>query len=81
MENIKEKVESQNKVNGKWETIFIWENPESVYNGLMHDLIAKKLEQCTYITRIQRIQKYNGFIEIIVNYASDVRRIYTIKSH
>lgn len=80
MENIKEKVESQNKVNGKWETIFIWEEPEVVYKELMHELIHKKLEQCTYITRIQRIQKYNGFIEIIVNYTGNIRRIYTIKS-
>lgn len=78
---ILENFKTLKKEKGEWKLIGYKNEEVEVYESLMHDLIAKKLEHCTYITRIQRIQKYNGFIEIIVTFTGDIRRIYTIKSH
>ena len=73
---------TQRKIEGKWQNVSEpTTDKETVYKSLMSDLIAKKLEACTYITQIKRLQLYNGYIAITVNYTGDVRRIYTVESH
>ena len=51
-----------------------------IYDSLTKDLIAKKLNKCTYIKSIKRIPLYNGFQRITVTYDNDVRRIYTVEN-
>lgn len=59
-----------------------WETgvEEDVYKSLASELIAKKINCCSYIKSIKRRQLYNGFIEITVNYDNGGRRIYTVKN-
>lgn len=69
----------ETKVNGKWtyegQTFIV----KDIYDFLAHELIAKKINKCTYIRSIKRRPLYNGFIEVIVLYNDGVRAIYTIK--
>ena len=74
----------QKKIDGKWTTTWECENDAQVYADLTHELIAKKLEHCTYIRSITRKQNYNGTKTITISYTSECgggRRIYTIEDH
>lgn len=71
---------AQKKDNGKWVDTYIENNPESVYKSLVHDLVAKKINQCKYIKSIKRIQNYNGTNTIIVLYDNNIRSIYTVEN-
>lgn len=51
---------------------------ETIFRDLTSDLIAKKMNKCTYITSIRREQLYSGFINIIVYYNNGVKRVYHI---
>jgi len=55
-------------------------NPAEVYKSLAEDLIAKKINNATYIRSIKRDQLYNGFENITVYYSNDVKAVYTIES-
>ena len=57
------------------------ENPEEVYKKLASDMIAKKINKCTYITRITRSNLYNGYEKIYILYNNGVRVTYQIESH
>ena len=78
MENIN--VKAQIKNGKKWETVWESDNAETVYKDLSSELIAKKINACLYIKSIKRVQLYNGFINIIVNYDNGNRRVYHIKN-
>ena len=52
---------------------------EEIYHSLMHDMIAKKLHQCTYIKSIKDRSNYDGTRTITVTYDNSVRRVYVIK--
>lgn len=69
------------KRNGKYEKEGEFTNKETIYRDLAESLISKKINKCTYITRITRVNLYNGYEKITVTYTNDVRRIYTIESH
>lgn len=62
----------------KWIETYATGDPVAVYEALSSDLIAKKINACTYITGIKRTQNYNGTITITVNYNNDTRSVYTI---
>ena len=79
MREIKREYQVKN-AHGKFYTTFIETDENKVNEELMHDLIAKKLESCSYIRSIKRIQNYDGTLNIIVNYR-DGRNIYTVKTH
>ena len=66
------------KHHGKYVLTWYTNDAEQIYNDLTHELIAKKLCSCSYIKSIKRVQLYNGYIRIIVQYDNDCRRIYTI---
>ena len=65
----------------KWGTSLVIENPVEVYERLAQEMIAKKINACKYITSIKRVNLYNGFQRITVNYNNGVRAIYTIANH
>ncbi len=68
--------------NGKtYEVTRVVEDRVEIYESLARDLISKKINACTYIKSIKRVQLYNGFEKITVNYDNNVRRIYTIVSY
>lgn len=50
-----------------------------IHEHLMHDLIAKKLHACRYITGIKDRTNYDGTRTITVTYDNGVRAVYTIE--
>lgn len=52
-----------------------------VYEFLANDLIAKKINKCSYIQSIRRRQNYDGTATITVIYSNNVRAIYVIADH
>ncbi len=68
--------------NGKsWAVEFVDTDALSVYKSLTDDLIAKKINQCSYIKSIKRTPLYNGTQKITVVYNNDCRAIYEITDH
>lgn len=69
------------KKNGrKWEQTFVTTDEKEVYESLAHDLIAKKLHNASWITRISDRSNYDGTWNITVTYDNGCRSIYTVKS-
>lgn len=77
MDNIIKRI-AQKKTGKTWSDTYIDTDIASVYKSLSHDLIAKKLNACTYIKSIKRIQNYDGTNTIIVTYDNNCRSVYTI---
>lgn len=69
---------AQKKTGKTWVDTYIDNDATSVYKSLSHDLIAKKINACTYIKSIKRTQNYDGTNTIIVLYDNNVRSVYTI---
>ena len=67
--------------NGKWNFNTIIRDPATVYKMLTNELIAKKINKCTYIKSIRRRQNYDGTATITVLYTNNVRALYVIKDH
>ena len=68
--------------NGKmYSTTFACTDEKQVYEDLLHELISKKINACTWIKSIKRRNLYNGFQEITVSYDHGGRRIYQITDH
>lgn len=84
-----DKITMQNNVNVTFEEkqgnkyVQTWaSNDEAqIYNDLAHELISKKINQCTWIKSIKRTQLYNGYQKIVVYYDHGGRRVYTITDH
>ena len=76
MKETKRIVEIKNGRN--WETTFSSTEPAYIFESLSKDLIAKKINECTYIRNIKRVNNYDGTITITVNYNNDTRSVYTI---
>lgn len=74
------KREFQIRSGNKWHTTHETTDPAEVYEFLAHDLIAKKINACTYIRSIKRTNNYDGTLTITVTYDSATRNIYTIKA-
>lgn len=75
----KEQLTIQIKNGREWETSNIITDKETIHRYLSHDLIAKKLHSCKYITSIRDRTNYDGTRTIIVSYTDGVRRIYIIE--
>ena len=71
----------EEKKNGKFVETFRCEDEQRVYDDLSHELIAKKINGCSWIRSIKRNQLYNGFIQIVISYDHGGRRTYTIREH
>jgi hypothetical protein len=74
-----EKMVIEVKNAGKWIVENTIENLEEIYSSLSADLIAKKINACTYIKSIKRVCNYDGTQNIIVNFGNGARRVYTVK--
>lgn len=60
---------------------YVETNKERVLEMLTSDLIAKKVNQCKYISRIKRVNNYDGTQTITVYYSKDIgggKRVYRI---
>ena len=70
------------KKQGK-EFIPTWETTDEkqIYDDLSHELISKKINNCSWIGSIKRTPLYDGYQKIIVTYDHGGRRIYTVTSH
>ena len=71
----------QEKQGKQWIDTFTSDNAIDVYKWLCSDLIAKKLNQCTYIKSIKRTPLYDGTQQIIINYSSTRRAVFIIDQH
>lgn len=61
-----------------WKECHETTNPEAVYKKLLDDMISKKLNACTYIRKIEKVNLYNGFNRITVYYDNGVKTDYII---
>lgn len=64
----------------KWIEEYTTTNDIEIYQSLSDDLIAKKINQCSYIKSIKRTPLYNGYQKILVIYDNDCRAIYIVKN-
>ena len=69
----------EQKIKNKWYYLHITTKTNEIYKRLTEELIAKKLNSCTYIKSIKRSPLYNGFQRIYVTYDNNIRATYTIK--
>lgn len=68
--------------NGRgWTETYRDENPATIYDSLAHDLIAKKVNACTWIKSVKRVPQYNGLQTITVTYDNGCRSIYVVTDH
>lgn len=75
MEKLVIRRELKEKVGKELQTTFTQTDEKEVYRFLASELIAKKINQCSYIKSIQRKQMYTH-LEIIVNYDNGDRSVY-----
>ena len=54
-------------------------NADVVKDSLLSDLISKKINKCTYIKSIKKVNLYNGFSRFIVYYDNSVKSEYIIR--
>jgi len=71
----------EEKIGHKWEECRKIDDAAQVLESLAQDLIAKKINACTYIRSIQRKNNYDGTQTIIVTYDNNVRSTYIISEH
>ena len=71
---------TQVKKGREWVTSYEETDITAVHTQLAEDLIAKKLNCCSYIKSIKRVNNYDGTQTITVNYDNGVRSLYTIRN-
>lgn len=64
----------------EWEAQLVETDPTEVYKFLTEELIAKKLNCCSYIRSIKRENLYNGSQRITITYSAEFggRSVYII---
>jgi hypothetical protein len=67
------------KAGKKWTESARTYSASVVKDFLLSDLIAKKINKCTYIKSIKKVCLYNGFNRFIVYYDNGVKSEYIIK--
>lgn len=65
--------------NAEGHETFYTTNTITIYRSLANDLIAKKINKCTYIKSIKRQQLYTGFINIIIKLDLGYKIVYHVK--
>lgn len=66
------------KTGRNWEVYRVETDASEIYEALARDLIAKKINGCTYIKSIKRVCNYDGTQTITVTYDNNCRSIYTV---
>ena len=72
---------TESKKNGKYEVTYTLTDVTEVYKSLAQALIAKKINNCSYIKSIKRVNNYDGTQNITITYDNNVRNIYTVEQH
>ena len=78
MREIKKVLEK--KVGRTYEVETIITDTERIYTDLATEIIAKKLHNCTWITRITDNCNYDGTRTITITYNNGYRSRYTVKA-
>lgn len=78
MREIKKEIEK--KVNRTYETETVITDVARIYEDLAKELIAKKLHNCTWITRVNDVPNYDGTRTITITYNNGYRSRYTVKA-
>ena len=73
------KYEAQQKEGKKYITKHTSTDREEVYRSLCADLINKKIVGCSYITRIDRMNRFDGTQKITVTYDNGWRTVYEVE--
>lgn len=71
------------KQDGKYVETYRTEDPATVYEKLATELIAKKINECTWIKSITRVNLFDGTQQITMHYWSgDLRAVgrYIVKN-
>lgn len=76
-----EKMTTYTKNGGKWEKTNERTDKAIIYEFLAQELIAKKINCCKYIRKIERVNRYDGFARVTVYYDNGVKNEYIIKAH
>lgn len=63
----------------KYEIESVTTDVTTIFESLARDLVAKKLQACTWITSIKDRTNYDGTRTITVTYNNGCRALYTIK--
>jgi uncharacterized protein involved in tolerance to divalent cations len=74
-----EKMTAYIKEEKTFKEVYTTTDPETIYNRLSRDLIAKKLNACLYIRSIKRENLYNGYQKITVTDSNGAKTEYIIK--
>lgn len=70
---------SERKEGKKWVyDHYICTDKKTIYERLAGMLIAKKLNHCTYITRIKRVNNYDGTQTIIITQDNGYRMVFDL---
>lgn len=72
-------MECQHKVGRKWETTYSSLDKATIYERLANALVSKKINQCSYIKSIKRVQHYTH-VEIIVTQDNGYRSIFKVNA-
>jgi hypothetical protein len=75
-----EKVTIYTKERNEWRKSLEICDPLEIYQRLASDLIAKKINACLYIKKIERGNLYNGTQKIIIYYDNGVKAVYIVKN-
>ena len=67
------------KQGNKWIEEYTTTNDIEIYQSLSSDLIAKKINQCSYIKSIKRTPLYDGYQKILITYSNNCRAFYIVK--
>ena len=68
------------KDSNKWRESFRSDNIPYIHERVAHDLLAKYMQKCRWILRMNRTQLYNGFEKIVVTYNNKCRNTYIVES-
>lgn len=71
----------EEKINGKYIETFRTTDAEEIYKDLALVMISKKINGCTWVKSIKRIQRYDGTQKIIVTHGNGCRDIYIVADH
>jgi len=69
---------TEKKIGSKWVQTYFNRDETHVYKMLSGDLTAKYINKSPRITRIKRVNNYNGTITVTVNYDNGYRNVYTV---
>lgn len=81
IENNIESMVLEQKINNKWYFLNLTTDKEEIYKRIAKELVAKKINCCTYIKSIKRSQLYTGYQRIYITFSNNVRATYTIEDN